>query len=77
MTPKEKALEIVSDFFINGSPKNSYYTLSKDVSKSCAKVAANEILKQYSTLNSELIDIFYMNEKMEYWKEVIKEIDYV
>lgn len=77
MTPKEKALDLVGEFFMNGSPKNSHYTLSKEVSKSCAKVAAIEILNQYTTLNSELVNAIYKTEKVVFWQHVINEIENV
>jgi len=74
-TPKEKALDLVGEFFMNGSPASSHYTLSKDVSKCCAKVAANEIINQYKTLNVGLADGRYIHEKVNYWMNVLNEIE--
>jgi hypothetical protein len=72
MTPKEKAKELVGKFMPHIAGADRYNTTlgiyDKDISKQCAKMTVDEILKslKYHFVNSECI---------EEWKEVKQEIE--
>lgn len=68
MTPKEKAEELFNKMY------NNPYVQDFEA-KRCALVAVDEILFQYTTLNSDLVNWLYKGEKVVYWQEVRKEIE--
>jgi len=78
MTPKEKAIEFVNKFrdYTNGDDPNNDYRFSpaieKENAKKCALITVDAIL-DLSQIASFRRDSVYM--EMEYWGEVIKEIE--
>jgi hypothetical protein len=80
MTPKEKAEELVSDFYRincklikvkNGYDMGDRYNLVMPISKQCALIAVDEILKfTYSLKFGNAL-----SDELEYWEEVKQEIE--
>lgn len=72
MTPKQKADELVLRYLrIDNNTKewfNSY------IAKQCALIGVDEILKQLSPLELSPLGT-YTSPKIEYWLEVIEEIE--
>lgn len=70
MTPKEKAKELFYKFMmpIDGLHK---YPMCHDTAKQCALIAVEEVLNE---LPEGSIDYSIMH-RIEYWKEVKKEIE--
>lgn len=69
MTPKEKAIQIIDSFTqING---NSLFA------KECAFMVVDEMLKECTALNPDLVNPFYKSEKVVYWASVRVEIDHI
>ena len=73
MTPKEKAKELVCNFYAIQS--NEYnYGINWGMAKQCALIAVNEILDQLD----EIINITggnYVYNILDYWTEVKQEIE--
>jgi hypothetical protein len=74
MLPKDKANELVNTMldklYDNGSL--SFKRILHARAVECAKVLADEMLHQYTTLNAE-----YRSEKVVFWQTVRTELDYV
>ena len=67
MTPKEKAKELVCDFYAIQS--NEYnYGINWEMAKQCALIAVDEILKGEN-------NFIQTNEHYKYWYEVKQEIN--
>jgi hypothetical protein len=65
MTPKEKAVELFSDYrYILSIPNAPLGELKDDIAKSCALIAVDE-LKQESVVKNDF----------DYWQEVKTEIE--
>ena len=62
MTAKEKAKELVDRFYLNGIKK---YSMQYENSLQCALICVDEILETYIDLDP----------KLNYWKNVKKEIE--
>lgn len=81
MTPKEKAKQIIEQYqldIFNSVPslQSDYFILCiRQTAKKCATIAANEIIHQYKTLNVGLADGRYIHEKVNYWLQVLNEIE--
>ena len=79
MLPKDKANELVNTMldklYDNGSL--SFKRILHARAVECAKVLADEMLHQYTTLNAELINGLYRSEKVVFWQAVRTELDYV
>ena len=69
MTPKEKAEELVDKFYpmFTNSVRDT-------LSKQCALIAVDEILKELSPLELHPLGT-YINPKIDYWQEVKQEIE--
>lgn len=78
MNEKEKANELVNTMldklYDNGSL--SFKRILHARAVECAKVLADEMLDQYTTLNAELINGLYRGEKVVFWQTVRTELDY-
>jgi hypothetical protein len=81
MTPKDKAEQLVSNFYSINSKliivKNGYdmgdrYNLVMPVSKQCALIAVDEILKVLVDLSDGVFTFIY---DVQYWDEVKQEIN--
>lgn len=76
MLPKDKANELVitmlDKLYDNGI---SFKRILHVRAVECAKVLAEEMLHQYTTLNAELINGLYRNEKVVFWQAVRTELD--
>ena len=81
MTPKEKAIELVNKYYhkIEHTISNQYAKLTKSITKECALIAVDEILKldnpntyNYLTENKEHLIVELADN---YWQEVKKEIE--
>jgi hypothetical protein len=79
MTPKEKAEELVSDFYRincklikvkNGYDMGDRYNLVMPISKQCALIAVDEMINYLLDSDWALI-----NNKAKYWQEVKQEIE--
>jgi hypothetical protein len=76
MTPKEKAKQLVQKFYFS-LPNNGGQTglcnihQRWDEGKICARIAADEIIKEYGTYYKVEVDGKYMS----YWQEVKQEIE--
>jgi len=85
MTPKEKMRELIEKFkkqditliFINENNESLLVTdnMTYHSAKQCALIAVDEILFQYTTLNSDLVNWIYKTDKVVYWQQVRKEIE--
>lgn len=73
MTPKEKAIELYNNF------RNQNSIMSANIrGKKCAIIAVNEILKIQtlkSTKMSAKLDRYSESDSVEYWNEVLEEIN--
>lgn len=70
MTPKEKAQELILNFY-DVKPENIDYGMEYQMAKQCALIAVDEILDD---------DVYDMSEELfekriNYWQEVKKEIE--
>ena len=74
MTPKEKAIDLIADFYDIKSNEPDY-GMEREMAKKCALIAVDEILniipcyEEYGSNGWVLID------NSEYWEEVKKEIE--
>lgn len=79
MEAKEKAKELANTMldklYDNGSL--SFKRILHARAVECAKVLADEMLYQYTTLNADLINGLYRSEKVVFWQAVRTELDYV
>ena len=79
MDAKDKANDLVNTMldklYENGSLSFKYILHERAVE--CAKVLADEMLHQYTTLNHELINGLYRSEKVVFWQNVRKELENV
>jgi uncharacterized protein (DUF169 family) len=66
MTPQEKAKELVEKYY----QSNLNYWFNKNTSKKCAKIAVQEIISAIDWHEFET-----PNKELEFWNEVLKEID--
>ena len=69
-SPKEKAIELYDNFRNENSVMTSNIRAKKQ-----ALICVKEILFQYSTLNSELINWMYKSEKVVFWQSVKRELE--
>jgi hypothetical protein len=67
MTPKERAIELVNKYNNND---HLYYSITIEQAKICALIAVDEIIDIYWNLPGCGI-----GSKLEYWKEVKREIE--
>ena len=67
MTPKEKAMELVTSFF--WELENDY------ISKRCAIIAVDEIIHNNNEINGPGDGWMYVEENTDYWQQVKNEID--
>ena len=67
MKAKDKALELVNNFYLNGI-KDKDYSMEYEDSKECALICVDEIL------NNRGIP-FYFESCFKFWKEVKQEIN--
>ena len=65
MTPKEKAMELFDRFYSIEPVQPIYIGMDKGQAKQCALICVEEILETYIDLDP----------KLNYWKEVKKEIN--
>jgi hypothetical protein len=81
MTPKEKAIELVNKYYnkIEHTISDEYAEVTKEITKVCALIAVDEILKldnhntyNYLTENKEHLIVQLANN---YWNEVKQEIE--
>ena len=70
MTPREKALELVNNFYLNGI-QDEEYSMEYDDGKECALICVDEMIKELTEEISPSIHGFRHN----YWKEVKQEIN--
>tara|TARA_R110000782_G_scaffold44876_1_gene100084 strand:+ start:119 stop:337 length:219 start_codon:yes stop_codon:yes gene_type:complete len=70
MTPREKALELVNNFYLNGI-QDEEYSMEYDDGKKCALICVDEMIKELTEEISPSIHGFRHN----YWKEVKQEIN--
>jgi hypothetical protein len=69
MTPKEKALELVNKYYnkIEHTISDEYAEVTKEITKVCALIAVDEILKI-------CVDSLGLTE-LDYWQDVKEEIE--
>ena len=81
MTPKEKAIELVNKYYhkIEHTISNEYLKVTKDITKECALIAVDEILKlnnpntyNYLTESKENLIVELADN---YWQNVKQEIE--
>jgi hypothetical protein len=73
MTPKEKALELINNFYINGIQDKGYSMEYADA-KQCALICADEIIN--TEINQDYIkQDGYMLSLVEFYEEVKQEIN--
>jgi hypothetical protein len=80
MTPKEKALELCQKFGYTTifTDCNEGYTLPLEISKKCALISVNEIIKE---VPAEILGTykgktqFIISDNHKYWQEVKQEIE--
>jgi hypothetical protein len=85
MTPKEKAEELVSDFYTincklikvkNGYDMGDRYNLVMPISKQCALIAVKEILKRTRSVDTMPPNCQKIDENTkEYWQQVKTKIE--
>jgi len=63
MTPKEKAIELVTKYY-------GHFTAHMSIAKKCALIAVDEIIEAAEWYESD-----YHYKKVEYWREVKQEIE--
>lgn len=66
MTAKEKAISLVEKYF-NSIKKSDWDDLARRTSIECAKIAVNEII--------QALPVYDLNPELEYWNEVISELN--
>lgn len=74
MTPKEKAIDLVSKFFNNDLKNITTFELAEIEAKNCALIAVDEIdliIQKFTPSDDEYC---YLQE-LEYWQEVKEEIN--
>ena len=71
MTPREKALELVNNFYLNGI-QDEEYSMEYDDGKECALICVDEILKENERINE---GGSFPTPLTEYWQEVKQEIN--
>ena len=73
MIPKEKAIELVNKYYnkIEHTISNEYESITKEITKQCALIAVDEILKE----NLELPDEPETVVRYLFWQEVKQEIE--
>jgi len=66
MTPKEKAIELIDKF-----ENETYSLIQGQLSKQCALIAVEEILKAVDNPDEK----YSMKDSVDYWQEVKQEIE--
>ena len=73
MTPKEKAIELVNKYYnkIEHTISDEYAEVTKEITKVCALIAVDEILKAVDNPD----ETYLMKHSVNYWTEVKQEIE--
>lgn len=66
--PKSQALDVVNKYFMSVSCVSN-----RDESKECAKIDINGKIDLLRELNE--VNLCQFNKEIEYWEEVLKEVD--
>jgi hypothetical protein len=74
MTPIQTALDLYKKFY-DAQPSGELETVKHKTAIKCALIAVDEIIFQYTTLNSDLVNWIYKTDKVVYWQQVRKEIE--
>ena len=80
MSEERKKAEQLVEMFLDKLYNNgelSFKRILHAKAVECSKILADEMLFQYSTLNSDLINGIYRCEKIVFWQSVRRELDYV
>ena len=80
MSEEKKKAEQLVEMFLDKLYNNgelSFKRILHAKAVECAKIFADEMLFQYSTLNADLINGIYRCEKIVFWQSVRRELDYV
>ena len=80
MTPKEKAIELVNKYYnkIEHTISNEYESITKEITKECALIAVDEILKSNNDWDLEQniwCDTGFFGDCQMYWIAVKQEIE--
>lgn len=78
MTAKEKAKELISNFYNEMNPSAPYCNLSYNQCKKCALICADEMLEEFNCTHigfGKLIMNNYRKHKTAYWNQVKQEIE--
>ena len=70
LTPKKKAKELYDKYLDEAIEADAYFLESN--AKRCAKIAVEEILKEYSVLQ---IETSFCYKYWKFWQEVLSEIE--
>jgi hypothetical protein len=76
MTPKEKALELVSKYMMVDTHDEDHFIIRQQRGKKCALIAVDEVIEFMEADDFDSDTCYWANHsQMKYWTEVKQEIE--